>query len=40
MAQEIKMILLRNQKTLVGDALGAVALLVMLFVCLSLPGLV
>lgn len=40
MAQEIRSIIVRNRATLISDALGAVALLVMLFVGLSLPGLV
>lgn len=40
MIAEIKDILYRNRDTLVGDALGAVALFVMLFVGLSLPGVV
>lgn len=40
MAQEIKSVIARSQGTLVSDALGLVALIVMLFVGLSLPGLI
>ena len=40
MAKEIKSVMIRSSETIVADALGAVALLVMLFVGLSLPGMV
>ena len=40
MAQDIKTIVIRTRETLLADALGAVALVVMLFVGLSLPGMV
>ena len=40
MAQRIKTIIETSQDTIVADALGAVALLVILFVGLSLPGMV
>lgn len=39
MTQEITSIIARNRATLIGDAIGACALLVLLFVGLSLPGL-
>ncbi len=38
MVQDITQIVARNRGTLLPDALGAVALLVILFVGLSLPG--
>jgi hypothetical protein len=40
MANDIKSVIERSGETLLADALGAVSLLVMLFVGLSLPGLV
>ena len=40
MAQEIKSAFLRSKDTLVADALGVVALAVLLVVGLSLPGLI
>lgn len=40
MAKDIKSAITRSHDTIIADALGAVALLVMLFVGLSLPGLV
>ena len=40
MAQEIKTVILRSRETLLADALGVVALIVMLIVGLALPGLV
>ena len=40
MAQEIKTVILRSRETLLADALGVVALVVMLIVGLALPGLV
>ncbi|SHG73489.1 hypothetical protein SAMN05444003_0691 [Cognatiyoonia sediminum] len=40
MAKEIKSVVIRSSDTIIGDALGAVALLVILFVGLSLPGMV
>ncbi|MFQ6547917.1 hypothetical protein AADZ90_008155 [Aestuariibius sp. 2305UL40-4] len=40
MAKEIKTALARSRSTIVGDAVGAVSLVVMLFVGLSLPGLI
>ncbi|WP_458790501.1 hypothetical protein [Yoonia sp. MH D7] len=40
MAKEIKTVIYRSRDTILGDALGAAALLVMLFVGLSLPGMV
>ncbi len=40
MAQEIKSIIVRSRETLLADALGVIALMVMLFVGLSLPGLI
>ncbi|MFG5382009.1 MULTISPECIES: hypothetical protein [unclassified Yoonia] len=40
MAQEIKSIIVRSRETLLADALGVVALMIMLFVGLSLPGLI
>ncbi len=38
MAKEIKTILIRSRHTLIGDALGIVALMVLLFGGLALPG--
>ncbi len=38
MAKEIKNVIVNSHDTLIADALGAVALIVMLFVGLSLPG--
>lgn len=38
MIHEVKSILRRNRDTLASDALGAVALFLVLFVGLSLPG--
>ncbi|PRY75019.1 hypothetical protein CLV80_11455 [Yoonia maritima] len=40
MAKEIKDVIVRSRDTIISDALGVVALMVMLFVGLSLPGLV
>ena len=40
MAQQIKSAITRSGDTLLADALGAVALVVMLFVGLSLPGMI
>lgn len=40
MAQEIKTVLQRSRDTIVGDALGVVALMIILFVGLALPGLI
>jgi len=40
MAQEIKTVILRSRETLLADALGVVALVVMLIVGLALPGLI
>lgn len=40
MFAEIKSVLLRSRDTLIEDAAGAVALMVMLLVGLHLPGLV
>ncbi len=40
MAKDIKSAISRSTETLVGDALGAVSLMVILFVGLSLPVLV
>ncbi len=40
MAQEIKSIIVRSRETLLADALGVVALMIILFVGLSLPGLI
>ncbi|WP_342075519.1 hypothetical protein [Yoonia sp. SS1-5] len=40
MTQEIKSAFVRSRDTLFVDALGVVALIVMLFVGLSLPGLI
>jgi hypothetical protein len=38
MAKEIKNVLVRSSDTIVADALGIVALIVMLFAALSLPN--
>lgn len=38
MAKEIKNVLIRSADTIVADALGMVALIVMLFAALSLPN--
>ncbi|WP_275450646.1 hypothetical protein [Octadecabacter antarcticus] len=38
MAKEIKNVLVRSADTIVADALGMVALIVMLFAALSLPN--
>ena len=40
MANDIKTAIVRSSGTIIADAIGAVALLVMLFVGLSLPGMV
>lgn len=40
MAQQIRSVITRSHDTIIADALGAVALLVMLFVGLSLPGMI
>lgn len=40
MANDIKTVMIRSSDTLIADALGATALLVMLYVGLSLPGIV
>lgn len=40
MAEEIKSVISRSRDTLLADALGVVALMVMLFVGLALPGLI
>ncbi len=40
MARELKLVIYRSRDTIVGDALGAVSLIVLLFVGLCLPGLV
>jgi len=40
MAKEIKDVIVRSRDTIISDALGVVALMVMLFVGLSLPGLI
>jgi hypothetical protein len=40
MAQEIKSVLTRSRDTIVADAAGVVALMVLLIVGLALPGLV
>lgn len=40
MAKDIKNILVRSRDTILADALGGAALVVMLFVGLCLPGLV
>ena len=40
MAEEIKTVIQRSRDTILADALGVVALMVMLFVGLALPGLI
>ena len=40
MAEEIKSVISRSRDTLLADALGVAALMVMLFVGLALPGLI
>ncbi|MEL6839928.1 MAG: hypothetical protein AAFP85_11595 [Pseudomonadota bacterium] len=40
MAEEIKSVIIRSRDTLLMDALGVVALMVMLVVGLALPGLI
>ncbi|WP_341365944.1 hypothetical protein [Yoonia sp. BS5-3] len=40
MAEEIKSVISRSRDTLLADALGVAALVVMLFVGLALPGLI
>jgi hypothetical protein len=40
MAQQIKSIIIQSRDTLVSDALGVVALMVLLFAGLALPGLI
>jgi hypothetical protein len=40
MAEEIKSVISRSRDTLFADALGVVALMVMLIVGLSLPGMI
>ncbi|MDO6591579.1 MULTISPECIES: hypothetical protein [Rhodobacterales] len=40
MAKEIRDVIVRSRDTILADALGVVALMVMLFVGLSLPGLI
>ncbi len=40
MAKEIKSVIARSRDTIVADAIGAVSLVVILFVGLSLPGMV
>ena len=40
MAKEIKQVIMRSYDTMIADALGVVALGVMLFVGLSLPGMI
>ncbi len=40
MAQEIKSVIDRSRDTILADALGVAALVVMLFVGLALPGLI
>ncbi len=40
MAEEIKSVIARSRDTILMDALGVVALMVMLFVGLALPGLI
>ena len=40
MADDIKTAIVRSRGTIIADAIGAAALLVMLFVGLSLPGMV
>ncbi|WP_267895710.1 hypothetical protein [Loktanella sp. Alg231-35] len=40
MAQEIRSVISRSRDTILADALGVAALMVMLIVGLSLPGLI
>ncbi len=40
MAQEIRSVIARSRDTLLADTLGVIALMVMLFVGLALPGLI
>jgi len=40
MAQEIKSVIARSRNTILADAIGVVALMVMLIVGLALPGLI
>lgn len=40
MAKDIKSVIARSYDTMIADALGVAALIVMLFVGLSLPGMV
>ncbi len=40
MAEEIKSVISRSRDTIVADALGVAALMVMLIVGLALPGLI
>ncbi len=40
MTQEIKSVITRSRDTLLADVLGVIALMVMLFVGLALPGLI
>ena len=40
MTKDIKTVIARSSDTLIADAIGAASLLVMLFVGLSLPGMV
>jgi hypothetical protein len=40
MAKEIKNVIVRSSDTIVADAIGMVALIVMLFAALSLPNIV
>ena len=40
MAEDIKSVIARSRDTLLADALGVVALMVMLIVGLALPGLI
>lgn len=40
MAEEIKSVIERSRNTIVADALGVAALMVMLIVGLALPGLI
>jgi len=39
MAKEIKSVIVRSSDTILADALGVVALIVMMFAALSLPNL-
>mgnify|MGYP001804610975 CR=1 FL=1 len=40
MAEEIKSVIVRSRDTIIADALGVAALMVMLVVGLALPGLI